>query len=293
MPKVIIPYTLFKSEEDDIPLVCDSPHSGTLYPEDFQHAVPYSLLRAGEDTHIDELWSAAPDVGATLLKANFPRTYIDPNRTLNDIDQLLIDDIWPDPLEPSEKSRLGFGLIWRQLNATTPIYDRQLSIAEVKHRIEQYYLPYHEALNGAIENKVDRFGGVWHLNLHSMPNNAYERLQIKNPPHPLADFVLGDRDGTTCEPEFIEFIEQNLRSMGYSVSRNDPYKGMQLIANIGKPKENRHSLQVELRRPVYMDELTRIPNNNFHVVKNDLSNLLKNIATYLKDRKTQKVIPTQ
>ena len=292
MPKVIIPYTLFKSEEDDIPLVCDSPHSGTLYPEDFQHAVPYSLLRAGEDTHIDELWSAAPDVGATLLKANFPRTYIDPNRTLNDIDQLLIDDIWPDPLEPSEKSRLGFGLIWRQLNATTPIYDRQLSIAEVKHRIEQYYLPYHEALNRAIENKVDRFGGVWHLNLHSMPNNAYERLQIKNPPHPLADFVLGDRDGTTCEPEFIEFIEQNLRSMGYSVSRNDPYKGMQLIANIGKPKENRHSLQVELRRPVYMDEITRIPNKNFHVVKNDLSQLLKNIKVYLNYRKSNKTTLT-
>lgn len=292
MPKAIIPYTLFKSEVDDIPLVCDSPHSGTLYPEDFQHAVPYSLLRAGEDTHIDELWSAAPDVGATLLKANFPRTYIDPNRTLNDIDQLLIDDIWPDPLEPSEKSRLGFGLIWRQLNATTPIYDRQLSIAEVKHRIEQYYLPYHEALNGAIENKVDRFGGVWHLNLHSMPNNAYERLQIKNPPHPLADFVLGDRDGTTCEPEFIEFIEQNLRSMGYSVSRNDPYKGMQLIANIGKPKENRHSLQVELRRPVYMDEITRIPNKNFHVVKNDLSQLLKNIKVYLNYRKSNKTTLT-
>ena len=292
MPKAIIPYTLFKSEVDDIPLVCDSPHSGTLYPEDFQHAVPYSLLRAGEDTHIDELWSAAPHVGATLLKANFPRTYIDPNRTLNDIDQLLIDDIWPDPLEPSEKSRLGFGLIWRQLNATTPIYDRQLSIAEVKHRINQYYLPYHEALNRAIENKVDRFGGVWHLNLHSMPNNAYERLQIKNPPHPLADFVLGDRDGTTCEPEFIEFIEQNLRSMGYSVSRNDPYKGMQLIANIGKPKENRHSLQVELRRPVYMDEITRIPNKNFHVVKNDLSQLLKNIKVYLNYRKSNKTTLT-
>jgi N-formylglutamate deformylase len=292
MPKAIIPYTLFKSEVDDIPLVCDSPHSGTLYPEDFQHAVPYSLLRAGEDTHIDELWSAAPDVGATLLKANFPRTYIDPNRTLNDIDQLLIDDIWPDPLEPSEKSRLGFGLIWRQLNATIPIYDRQLSIAEVKHRINQYYLPYHEALNRAIENKVDRFGGVWHLNLHSMPNNAYERLQIKYPPHPLADFVLGDRDGTTCEPEFIEFIEQNLRSMGYSVSRNDPYKGMQLIANIGKPKENRHSLQVELRRPVYMDEITRIPNKNFHVVKNDLSQLLKNIRVYLNYRKSNKTTLT-
>jgi N-formylglutamate deformylase len=104
--------------------------------------------------------------------------------------------------------------------------------------------------------------------------------------------VLGDRDGTTCEPEFIEFIEQNLRSMGYSVSRNDPYKGMQLIANIGKPKENRHSLQVELRRPVYMDEITRIPNKNFHVVKNDLSQLLKNIKVYLNYRKSNKTTLT-
>jgi N-formylglutamate deformylase len=293
MSQIIMPYTLYKPEVGDIPLVCDSPHSGLLYPDDFRYVVPHSLLRAGEDTHVDQLWSAAPHVGGTLLKANFPRTYIDLNRTLKDIDQLLIDDIWPDPLEPSEKSRLGFGLIWRQLNATTPIYDRQLSIAEVKHRIDQYYLPYHEALNRAIENKVDRFGGVWHLNLHSMPNNAYERLQIKNPPHPLADFVLGDRDGTTCEPEFIELIEKNLRSMGYSVSRNDPYKGMQLIANIGNPKENRHSLQVELRRPVYMDEITREPNDNFHTVQNDISKLLKNIAAYLEDRKTLRTIPTR
>ena len=28
-----------------LPIVCDSPHSGTAYPEDFGHAVPMSLLR--------------------------------------------------------------------------------------------------------------------------------------------------------------------------------------------------------------------------------------------------------
>jgi len=234
MSSTTSPYTLLESHSLKSPLVCDSPHSGTMYPHDFGHAITHAQLRAGEDTHVDQLWSAAPAVGASLLMAKFPRTYIDPNRTLNDIDELLIDDVWPEPLQPTEKSRLGFGLIWRNLNATTPIYNRQLSIAEVRNRIDQYYLPYHAALTNAIEEKVRHFGGVWHLNLHSMPSNAYERLQIINPPHPLADFVLGDRDGTTCEPEFMDLIEKNLRSMGYSVARNDPYKGMQLIANIGK-----------------------------------------------------------
>ena len=285
MSSTTSPFTLLESHSIKIPLVCDSPHSGTMYPHDFGHAITHAQLRAGEDTHVDQLWSAAPAVGASLLMAQFPRTYIDPNRTLNDIDELLLDDVWPEPLQPTEKSRLGFGLIWRNLNATTPIYRRQLSIAEVRNRIDQYYLPYHAALTNAIEEKVRHFGGVWHLNLHSMPSNAYERLQIINPPHPLADFVLGDRDGTTCEPEFMDLIEKNLRSMGYSVARNDPYKGMQLIANIGKPKENRHSLQIEIKRPIYMDEITREPSNNFKVVQKDISTLLEKIACYLKEKK--------
>lgn len=293
MSSTTSPYTLLESHSLKIPLVCDSPHSGTMYPHDFGHAITHAQLRAGEDTHVDQLWSAAPAVGASLLMAQFPRTYIDPNRTLNDIDELLLDDVWPEPLQPTEKSRLGFGLIWRNLNATTPIYNRQLSIAEVRNRIDQYYLPYHAALTNAIEEKVRHFGGVWHLNLHSMPSNAYERLQIINPPHPLADFVLGDRDGTTCEPEFMDLIEKNLRSMGYSVARNDPYKGMQLIANIGKPKENRHSLQIEIKRPIYMDEITREPSNNFKVVQRDISTLLEKISNYLKGKASPTITYTE
>ncbi|MCE7505694.1 N-formylglutamate amidohydrolase [Polynucleobacter sp. IMCC30063] len=278
------PYRLLEPADSAIPLVCDSPHSGTEYPADFCHVVPRAQLRGGEDTHVDQLWRAAPSVGATLLLANFPRTYIDLNRTANDIDPLLLDGDWPEPLSPSEKSRLGYGLIWRKLNAATVIYDRQLSVNEVQQRIQNYYRPYHFALAQAIENSIQRFGGVWHLNLHSMPNNAYERLQIKNNPHPLADFVLGDRDGTTCEPEFMNLIEQYLRTLGYTVARNDPYKGMQLIAQIGQPNKNRHSLQVEIRRPIYMNEASREPNANFQTVQNDITQLLKKIAEYLSER---------
>jgi N-formylglutamate deformylase len=124
---------------------------------------------------------------------------------------------------------------------------------------------------------------VWHLNLHSMPNNAYERLG-KVSPHPLADFVLGDRDGTTCEPEFVALVEEGLRGMGYTVARNDPYKGVQLIAQIGRPVERRHSLQIEIRRPTYMDERTRERNAGFESVQRDLGRLLEQIAAYLRQR---------
>lgn len=276
-------FDLYPPTALSIPLVCDSPHSGTTYPADFGHAAPMALLRKGEDTDVDALWSAAPAVGATLLAARFPRTYIDPNRTLEDLDPDLLDAPWPTPLNPGEKTRLGYGLIWRKLGAGTPVYDRKLSVAEVKNRIDTYYRPYHAALSTAIEDAAARFGGVWHLNLHSMPNNAYERLQIQSP-KPLADFVLGDRDGTTCEPGFIAAVERELLARGYTVARNDPYKGVQLIANIGQPARNRHSLQIEIRRPLYMDEASRERNDGFDRLQQDLSEALQALARYVKDR---------
>ena len=263
-----------------IPLVCDSPHSGTSYPADFAHAVHLAHLRQGEDTHVDALWQAAPEVGATLIAANFPRTYIDPNRTLADLDPDMLDGPWPEPLEPGEKTRLGKGLIWSRMDAQTPVYDRKLSVAEVQTRIDDYYLPYHQALEEVVRERYERFGALWHLNLHSMPNDAYERLGIVSE-RPLADFVLGDRDGSTCEPEFVELIESFLLGRGYTVARNDPYKGVQLIAKMGSPANRRHSLQVEIRRPLYMDEVTRERNEGFTTLQSDLTDLLKVVAAYV------------
>lgn len=266
-----------------IPLICDSPHSGTAYPADFGHAVAHAHLRQGEDTHVDELWRDAPDVGATLIAACFPRTYIDPNRTLADLDPDMIDGEWPEPLSPGEKTRLGKGLIWSRMDPQTPIYDRRLTVAQVRARIDAYYEPYHRALNQAVSERYEAFGALWHLNLHSMPNDAYARLGL-DPNRELADFVLGDRDGTTCEPAFVALIETYLRDKGYTVARNDPYKGVQLIALIGQPARRRHSLQIEIRRPVYMDEATREPNQGFARLQADLGGLLREAAGYVKER---------
>lgn len=277
------PFTLLPPTAAAVPLVCDSPHSGTFYPDDYRHAVPRELLRRGEDTHVEALWRDVPAVGGTLLHAHFPRTYIDANRNEDDLDPELLAQAWPGPLAPSEKSRLGFGLVWRNVGAGLPIYDRRLTVAEVENRIVTWYRPYHAALSECIEQAAARFGGVWHLNLHSMPNDAYERLQIASP-RPLADFVLGDRDGRTCEPGFVDLVERELRARGYTVARNDPYKGVQLIERIGQPARNRHSLQVEIRRPLYMDEVTRKRNAGFAQVQRHLGEVALVLAAYVNDR---------
>ncbi|WP_418316897.1 N-formylglutamate amidohydrolase [Piscinibacter sakaiensis] len=277
------PFTLFTPGAAAVALVCDSPHSGTRYPADYRHVVPRQLLRRGEDTHVEALWQAVPDVGGTLLAAHFPRTYIDPNRTVDDLDPELLDSPWPEPLAPSEKTRLGVGLVWSKVRDGVPIYDRPLPVAEVRHRIDHYYRPYHAALASAIESCHARFGAVWHLNLHSMPNDSYQRLGITSP-HPLADFVLGDRDGSTCEPAFVDLVERELRQCGYTVARNDPFKGVQLIASIGRPAQRRHSLQIEIRRPLYMDETTRETNDGFANVQRDLSRLAGVLARYVQEQ---------
>ena len=285
VPTPFPPFTLRLPEGEPLPLVCDSPHSGTMYPDDFGYAVPFELLRGGEDTDVHVLWQALPSVGATLLAAEFPRAYIDPNRDVDDLDPDLLDGPWPTPLKPSEKTRLGIGLIWRDAgkNAMPPIYARKLPVAEVQNRIATYHAPYHAAMREHIEAAHARFGAVWHLNLHSMPADSYEGLGIQSE-HPLADFVLGDRDGTTAAPEFTAMVAEALRKRGFRVAINDPFKGVALIARLGRPAERRHSLQIEVHRGLYMDEITRRRSAGFDALQDALTGVARDIADYVKDQ---------
>jgi N-formylglutamate deformylase len=273
------PYIRVEPRGRALPLICDSPHSGVTYPADFGHALGPRVLRTGEDTHVDELWSAIPDVGGTLILAQFPRTYIDPNREPDDIDPEVLAGAWPGVLNPSEKTRLGHGLIWTRAGGE-PIYDRKLPVAEVQHRIQAYHQPYHAALNRDIESAYRQFGAVWHLNLHSMPGNSYEVMQVRSE-RPLADFVLGDRDGTTCEPEFVDVVERSLRASGYTVARNDPFKGVALIARLGNPSQRRHSLQIEIHRGRYMDETSFEKNAEFPAMQAALTKAAQDVALYI------------
>ena len=87
---------------EPIPLVLDSPHSGTQYPAEFEHLPPRAVVRQAEDSYVEQLYAAAPLLGATLIEALFPRAYIDPNRHLSDMDPELLAEPWPEPVSPSD-----------------------------------------------------------------------------------------------------------------------------------------------------------------------------------------------
>jgi N-formylglutamate deformylase len=266
-----------------VPLVLDSPHSGREYPDDFRPGVPLEALRQAEDTHVDELFANGPDAGATLISARFPRSYIDPNRSLLDIDPSLLDAPWPGPAIATRKTELGIGLIWRVLDSGEPIYARKLSVEEVKHRIVRYHQPYQRAVKDALDEAHGHFGAVWHLNLHSMPSVS-GRISEEGPGRARADFVLGDRDGTTCEAGFTAFVAEALRAMGYAVKINDPYKGVELVRAFSDPAAGRHSLQLEVNRRLYMDEASREKAPGFEALRRDMDRLLDKVAAYAAER---------
>ncbi|HIN58982.1 MAG TPA: hypothetical protein EYM88_02610, partial [Gammaproteobacteria bacterium] len=163
--------------EQLIPLVLDSPHSGTFYPKDFGHQVPLEQLRWGEDTHVERLFEDVLDIGGVMVDALFPRTYIDPNRARTDLnaDHLSTDgaDELPFELKPSIKSERGIGLIWTRAPVLGgAMYQHPISPAAVLHRLSRYYDPYHDRTRKVLDATHRRFGHFIHVNCHSMASRA-------------------------------------------------------------------------------------------------------------------------
>jgi N-formylglutamate deformylase len=262
------------------PLVLDSPHSGVDYPEDFGHACDMQVLRQAEDTHVEKLYDFAPQLGAAWIEALFPRSYLDANRNTTEIDTALLGEPWPDAVETDPaalaKVRLGKGLIWRLTDDGLPIYERQLSVQEVRTRIDRCWKPYHAAVGAAIDAAHEKHGYSIHLNCHSMPAIASSHA-TGNPGMVHADVVLGDREGTSADPRLSRVVGEHLRALGYSVAYNDPYKGVELVRRYGDPARHRHSLQIEVNRKLYMDERSLELNAGFASLKRDLRSLIERL----------------
>jgi N-formylglutamate deformylase len=260
------------------PLLLDSPHSGVIYPDDFGHACDLQALRQAEDTHVEKLYDFAPALGVAWVEALFPRSYLDVNRNTTEIDVSLFDEAWPEPVETDAKAlskvRLGKGLVWRITDQGVPLYERRLSVQEVRSRIERCWRPYHQAVAAAIEAAHARHGYSIHLNCHSMPAVAGS-YSTDFPGLVHADFVIGDRDGTSADPALSRKVCAHLESLGYSVSYNHPYKGVELVRRYGDPARHRHSIQVEINRRLYMDEQTLEPHEGFEPLKRNLRSLIE------------------
>lgn len=256
-------------------MVVSSPHSGTNYPNDFVtgSALDPLTLRRSEDSFVDDLVSAAPDFGAPLLKALFPRVYIDVNREPYELDPQMFREPLPDFVNAaSARVAAGYGTIARMVATGAEIYRAPLTFAEAEDRVRRLYRPYHGALDGLVDETLARFRRCLLLDCHSMPSvgSSVE----KDAGRIRADIILGDCHGTSCERALTAEVAAFFTREGFRVVLNDPFAGGFITRNHGRPRQGRHALQIEINRALYMNEMRLERSADFHAIKAVITRLL-------------------
>ena len=243
------PFQVLEPAELLTPIVFDSPHSGSLYPRRFLEAsrLDARTLRRSEDAFVDELVAPCVGIGAPLLKACFPRAYLDVNREPFELDPQMFEGRLPDFANTrSLRVAAGLGAIPRVVGDAQPIYRGPIPVAAALARIAALHRPYHECLTGLLERARARFGLAILIDCHSMPSASTDVAGC--------DIVLGDRFGSSAAAWIVDRLEQSLRGRGLIVRRNKPYAGGYIAEHYGAPQQGRHAVQIEINRALYMDE---------------------------------------
>jgi N-formylglutamate deformylase len=280
-PRYCLPNVLARTDPAGVPLplVVSSPHSGRAYPPDFEHAAPYERVRLNEDAYVDQLVDEAPRLGATLLCAEFPRSYIDPNRSPADIDESILAEPWPGEVQSSYRgANYGIGLVRRWAEPGLAMYDRPLSIAEMQQRIAAYYEPYHRIYKASLMALHRRYGVVYALDMHSY--GGKDPWQPSAADVPGMDFVLSDGDGKTADAGFFAHIAQALQATGRSFAANSPFKGGFVTQGYGDPARGIHVLQIEINRMQYLEPGTADKSAGFGELRTALTGVLQAAADY-------------
>jgi len=249
------PHEIVWPSRQTLPLVFASPHSGSDYPPEFlaSSCLDPISLRQSEDSFVNEIFSCAPEMGAPLIHALFPRAFVDPNREPYELDPAVFKEKLP-PYANTRSPRVaaGLGTIARVVASGANIYRDKLSLAEGLERIRSCYWPYHEALRMLVQQTKEQFGFCVLVDCHSMPSAS--KLGHGRGATNRTAFVLGDCHGSSCSAVVTDTVERILHRKGYQVARNSPYAGGFVTRHYGKPETGVHSLQIEINRQIYMDE---------------------------------------
>lgn len=255
------------------PLVFSSPHSGSIYPERFLAASRLDplTLRRSEDAYVDELFLPCVAIGAPLLRALFPRAYLDVNREPYELDPQVFEGRLPDFANTrSLRVAVGLGTIPRVVGDAQAIYKQPISIAEGLGRIEWLYRPYHEKLRALVERALKQFDRAVLLDCHSMPSNAADVSGL--------DIVLGDRYGASAAPAVVDLLETSLRAAGYRVRRNKPFAGGFITEHFGDPSKGVHAVQIEIARALYLDERKLVRTQAWTALRDNLFAAAKRLS---------------
>ena len=266
---------LFRPESHSAPVILTSPHSGRRYDAAFLAAsrLDPMTLRRSEDSFVEELFGAAPALGAPLLAADFPRAWCDVNREAWELDPEMFAGRLPDYVKTvSPRVSAGLGTIARIVGSGEEIYAGKLRFADAQLRVATCWQPFHAALRQLIEETLAQFGACLVIDCHSMPSVGL-RLGA------LPDIVLGDGHGTSCAPEVTSFMQNELNKLGFIIRRNDPYAGGYITRHYGQPRNGVHVIQLELARGLYMNEAVFSKLKDFNILRDKLETFVQTILS--------------
>lgn len=231
-------YHITQPTAPKVPIIISSPHSGTFFPEEIASRLYPEKAAKPDDTDwfIDRLYDFAPQMGITVIKANYSRWVIDLNR------------------DPESKPLYTDGRVITGLTPLTNFNGDALYRSgepdehEIAERVHKYYLPYHEKIEGLLEQTKREFGVALLFDAHSI-RKIVPGIQAD----PFPDLILGDNDGTSASAEIIKTAWDALQNNNYKAEHNHPFKGGYITRSFGKPSQNIHALQLEMAKTNYMD----------------------------------------
>ena len=258
--------------EPSTPLVVSVPHAGVSTAGYEETLTPELEVRSDADLFVDRLYGIGEADGPEVfVAAQLSRFVCDLNRDP--------DDVCPGavPEHPAARNVDGRGFIWAVTTTGAPAMSRPLSIREWRGRTA-IHAAYHDTIRRALARARARFGYAILVDGHSMPSRG--RAGHRDPGHPRAAVVPGDRDGKSCSPALTALVSRHFTTHGLEVRPNDPYKGGYITAHHGRPADGIHAIQIELRRDLYMDE------ERFVTVEPGASRMRAAITDLLTDLKT-------
>ena len=219
----------------DSPLILGQPHCGTYVPEDiFDVLNPRGQELADTDWHVDRLYAGLMD-DVSVVRANFHRYVIDPNR-------------------PADDARLytqnnTTGLVPETDFNGDPIWTRPITEAEIAERTETYHAPYHAALRREIARVKSLHGYAILFDCHSIRSDIPFLFDGK-----LPDLNIGTNSGQSCAPELEQAVVKACQAQShYSRVLNGRFRGGWTTRHYGRPKDNVHTIQLELAQRLYLD----------------------------------------
>lgn len=232
-------FKVIRPQADRVPILISSPHSGTFFPEDIRKRLKPELAESPNDTDwfIDKLYDFAPEMGITIIQANYSRWVIDLNR--DPLQQPLYTD-----------GRVITGLVpLTDFNGLSLYESNPPEADEIEERLEKYFLPYHRKIQELLDELKSEFGKVLLWDAHSI-RKVVPGIRAEAFP----DLILGDNDTNSASASVIASAFDTLAKGGYHLEHNHPFKGGFITRSFGNPSENIHALQLEMAKINYMDD---------------------------------------